>query len=104
GDSVDDPGVVNVRDQIAAGTLGGVMYLKTNVASLKATQAMNAAFRAASPDLPPFITLDQEGGLVQRLTSGVGFPATPSAARIAAAGLETAHAAYGRMAAGIADL
>lgn len=104
GDSVGDKGVVNVRDQIAEGLLGGVMYLKVNVASLKAVKAMNEAFRAASPDLPPFLTLDQEGGLVERLTKDVGFPETPSAADVAANGIENARATYNKMAAGIADV
>jgi len=104
GDSVDDPGVVRARDEIAEGLLSGVMYLKTNVASLAAVKAMNAAFRAASPDLLPFLTLDQEGGLVERLTRAVGFPETPSAADVAAAGIENARATYNKMAAGLADL
>ena len=39
---------------------------------------MNEAFRAAAPDgLPPFITLDQEGGAVERLTEDVGFAEIP---------------------------
>ncbi|RYE84682.1 MAG: glycoside hydrolase family 3 protein [Hyphomicrobiales bacterium] len=103
GDSVDDKGVVNVRDEIAAGLLGGVMYLKTNVASLKTVTAMNAAFRAASPDLPPFITLDQEGGMVERLTRDVGFAEVPNAASIAGSNSpEDAGAIYASMARGIA--
>lgn len=104
GDSVDDKGVVGARDEIAAGLLGGVMYLKTNVASLEGVAAMNEAFRAASPELLPFLTLDQEGGLVERLTSDVGFPETPSAADVAAEGIEDARATYNKMAAGIAEL
>jgi beta-N-acetylhexosaminidase len=44
---------------------------------------MNAAFVAASPSLKPFITLDQEGGKVQRLTSKVGFTDMPSAEDVA---------------------
>ena len=103
GDSVDAKGVVNVREQIAEGVLGGVMYLKTNVASLKAVKAMNEAFRAASPDLLPFLTLDQEGGYVERLTRDVGFPETPSAAAVAAAGIGNVRATYNKMARGIAD-
>lgn len=104
GDSVDDKGVVGAREEIADGLLGGVMYLKTNIASLGRVQAMNDAFRAASPELLPFLTLDQEGGLVERLTKDVGFRETPSAADVAAEGIENARATYNRMASGIADL
>ncbi len=83
GDDIGDKSVKALIDEIAAGTLGGVMYLKPNVKSLKAVKAMNEAFRAASPDLPPFITLDQEGGAVERLTGAVGFEELPNATSVA---------------------
>jgi beta-N-acetylhexosaminidase len=105
GDSADDPSVARVRDEIAAGTLGGVMYLKPNVASLGAVRRMNAAFRAASPDLPPFLTLDQEGGAVERLTKAVGFKEIPAAQGIANANSPAgAEAIYADMAGEVADL
>ncbi len=105
GDSVDDPAVAGLRSDLAASRLGGVMLLKTNIKSLDAVGRMNAAFRAASPDLPPFITLDQEGGVVERLTRDVGFREIPSAAAIAASDTPAqAEAIYARMAASIADL
>ena len=105
GDDADDAAVVALRDELAAGRLGGVMLLKLNVKSLDAVAAMNAAFRAASPDLPPFITLDQEGGAVERLTKDVGFKEIPSAAAIAGDNSpEQAEAIYAGMAASIAKL
>ena len=104
GDNVNDASVKAIRDEIAAGTLGGVMYLKPNVKSLDAVKAMNAAFRAASPDLPPFLTLDQEGGAVERLTKDVGFDELPNAQTIAANNTPAqAEAIYAKMAKGIAD-
>lgn len=103
GDSVSAPSVKALAEELKAGRLGGVMYLKKNVASLDAVAAMNAAFRAASPDLPPFITLDQEGGAVERLTKDVGFAEIPNAATIAARDTpEEAQAIYADMAKGIA--
>lgn len=105
GDDADDASVIALREELAAGRLGGVMLLKTNVKSLPAVAEMNAAFRAASPDLPPLITLDQEGGAVERLTRDVGFTEIPSAASIAANNTPVeAEAIYGRMAAAIAEL
>lgn len=83
GDSSSDASVVAVTEQVARSEIGGVMYLRTNVASRDAVQAMNRAFLAASPSLPPFISLDQEGGSVERLTRSVGFAEIPSAAAIA---------------------
>lgn len=84
GDSVKDKSVIALRKAVAEGRVGGVMYLKYNVASLSAVKAMNEAFKEASPELPPFLTLDQEGGSVERLTKDVGFPEIPNAQTVAA--------------------
>lgn len=104
GDDADDKSVVALRRQIADGLLGGVMYLKPNVKSLAAVTAMNAAFRAAAPaDLPPFLALDQEGGMVERLTSAVGFTELPRAAEVARAqSPQQAEATYAGMARALA--
>jgi beta-N-acetylhexosaminidase len=105
GNTAGSPSVKALAAKIAAGKLGGVMYLKTNVKSLGAVKEMNAAFRAASPDLPPFITLDQEGGAVQRLTLAVGFKEVPAAETLAANNSpKEAEAVYAGMAKGIAEL
>ncbi len=104
GADAGDATVKALAAEIGAGTLGGVMYLKPNVKSLGAVKAMNAAFRAASPDLPPFLTLDQEGGAVERLTSAVGFAEMPNAQTVAADDSPAqAEAAYAKMARGIAN-
>ena len=105
GDDTGDASVKALAAQIADGTLGGVMFLKVNVKNLAAVKAMNAAFRAASPDLPPFLTIDQEGGAVERLTSGVGFTEVPNAWTVAADNSPAeAQALYAKMAKGIADV
>ncbi|HTM78444.1 MAG TPA: glycoside hydrolase family 3 N-terminal domain-containing protein, partial [Devosia sp.] len=105
GDDANDASVKALRAEIAAGRLGGVMYLKTNVKSLDAVKAMNLAFKAAAPELPPFITLDQEGGAVERLTREVGFLEIPSAESIAANNsTQKAEAIYTSMAQDIAAL
>lgn len=105
GDDASDASVKALEGEIAAGRLGGIMYLKTNVKSLDAVAAMNAAFKAASPELPPFLTLDQEGGAVERLTKDVGFIEIPPAVNVAASQTPAeAEATYAKMAKGIADL
>ncbi len=103
GNTAGAAGVAAVTEALAAGRLGGVMYLKKNVSSLAAVREMNAQFRAASPDVLPFITLDQEGGAVERLTRDVGFKEIPNAATVAADNSpEEAEAIYGEMAKAIA--
>jgi beta-N-acetylhexosaminidase len=105
GDSVGDASVKVLREEIAAGGIGGVMFLKTNIASLGAVKRMNEAFRAASPDLPPLITLDQEGGAVERLTEAVGFKEIPNARVVAQqTSPEAAGRIYGEMADKVAAL
>jgi beta-N-acetylhexosaminidase len=105
GDSTQDAGVRAVTEGLESGRLGGVMFLRKNVASLDAVRQMNAQFRAASPDLLPFITLDQEGGSVERLTRDVGFREIPDAETVAERNSpEEAEAIYERMADGIAEL
>jgi beta-N-acetylhexosaminidase len=105
GDSVDAKGVATARQQLADGVIGGVMYLKTNVASRAAVVAMNEAFRKAAPaGLPPFITLDQEGGLVERLDSSVGFTEVPDASTVAAKNSPAeARPIYENLAEGVRD-
>lgn len=105
GDDAGDKSVKALAAELAAGTLGGVMYLKPNVKSLDDVKAMNALFRGADPDLPPFITLDQEGGPVERLTKSVGFTELPSASDIAKANTPgEAEAIYAKMARAVAGL
>lgn len=105
GDSAAAASVAALREDIAAGTIGGVMYLRPNVASLDAVAEMNRQFREASPDLPPFITLDQEGGAVERLTRAVGFSEIPDAATVARRNSpDEAQAIYTDLAARIAAL
>ena len=104
GDQLADKSIAGLRDEIAKGDIGGVMYLKTNVKSIADVEAMNAAFAAANPDLPPFISLDQEGGRVQRLTQEVGFPEIPSAADVAASDTpQAAEAVYLKIAKSLAS-
>lgn len=92
-------------EQIAEGSVGGVLILGRNVSTLDDLRAMNRAFLEASPDNPPLIAIDQEGGRIQRLRSTVGFPETPSAAMLGRyADPETALELYRTMAEALAEL
>lgn len=104
GTSVSDSGVRAVRAQITNGQIGGVMYLRSNIASLSAVRAMNAAFAAARPWLPPLITIDQEGGQIRRLTNAVGFTEIPSAYAIGQGSVSVAREIYSDLAERMAAL
>lgn len=73
-----------VLEQLEQGRIGGVLFLKGNIASRRAVLRMNRAIaRAARNGPPPLIAIDQEGGRVERLTRRVGFTELPSASQIA---------------------
>jgi len=69
--------------QISNGVIGGVMLLKRNVKSPKQLATLTQYLQDAAVGLPLFIAVDQEGGSVQRLTSGSGFADWQSAAEVA---------------------
>ncbi|MBJ3774274.1 glycoside hydrolase family 3 N-terminal domain-containing protein [Acuticoccus mangrovi] len=104
GDDMSDAGPRRIAQHIAAGRLGGVLLFRQNVSSERNVKAMNAAFReaAARYGTPVLIGVDQEGGMVERLRSKVGFPSTPSARKVATMGLPAADKIYRRLARGLA--
>jgi beta-N-acetylhexosaminidase len=58
----------DVAEALRAGTRGGAILFKRNLPSLEAAHALCRAINdAAPPELPPFISVDQEGGRVARL-------------------------------------
>lgn len=78
-----DPWPRKLAGQIAEGEVGGVLFLKRNVKDRDSVRALNAAFLAAAGATPPLLAVDQEGGIVQRLTAEAGFAERPSARDVA---------------------
>jgi beta-N-acetylhexosaminidase len=74
-----DPGVMAVRDQLAKGVIGGVVLYPENIGSQTELRGLTAFLRNAKSAPVPFIAVDQEGGLVQRLTHRDGYTYFPSA-------------------------
>nr|WP_284145205.1 glycoside hydrolase family 3 protein [Peribacillus frigoritolerans] len=54
--------------------LGGVILFAENVVDTEQTVRLTDGLQMASPDLPLFITIDQEGGIVTRLQTGTNLP------------------------------
>lgn len=98
GNDVGDAGVRAAISDIAAERIGGVMFLGVNVASQRDVIEMTRAFQAAAPNLPTLITVDQEGGLVERLTQKVGFIEVAKPQQIAQGSATQAGQIYARMA------
>ena len=97
--------VQKIAKLIRDGTIGGVILMARNVRNKKQLRKLAGIFRAARPELPPFIAIDQEGGAVQRLTRRRGFRRTPGAAYIVRKkSLDQAREIYGKMAREMADV
>jgi beta-N-acetylhexosaminidase len=54
--------------------LGGVILFAENVVGTEQTARLTDGLQKASPELPLFITIDQEGGIVTRLQTGTNLP------------------------------
>lgn len=79
-----------IRDAIARDGLGGVILFdrhrsstkSRNVASPEQVRRLTAELRALAPDRELIVAIDQEGGLVTRLSPKYGFPAVASEATV----------------------
>lgn len=89
--SPSDPEVVDVQRYLESGAIGGVLLLGRNIESPDQLRRLTAAIRSAGPDLPPIISIDQEGGRVSRLRAEQGFLPWMSAKDIRQSGMQTAE-------------
>src|SRR5262245_21347707 len=84
GRSEREPGVAAAHDQLAKGAIGGVVLYPDNIGAPEKLGALIAYLSDAKPWPIPFIAVDQEGGLVQRLTRRTGHGYFPSARSVGA--------------------
>lgn len=96
------PGGKHVRRitrQIANGQIGGVILMDRNIRSPRQVRELTSKFHNSGHPLTPIISVDQEGGLVQRLSAKKGFKAYPTARTVARLYKpEKAHRIYKSMA------
>jgi len=83
GARADEPWPAKLAGQIASGQVGGVLFLKRNVVDRDQVRELNAAFLAAGGNTPVLLAIDQEGGIIERLTAEAGFAERPSARDVA---------------------
>ncbi len=77
---------------LAAGRAGGVMFLGNNIGTRAELLGLTALFRSAGN---PLLAIDQEGGLVQRLSVNQGFARLPRPNQVAASmSVDEARALY----------
>lgn len=82
GEHERDEGVALVRDQLARGEIGGVVLYPENIHRPRELRDLTAFLANANSELVPLIGVDQEGGLVQRLTRRKGYIYFPSARNV----------------------
>jgi beta-N-acetylhexosaminidase len=85
----------DLRARLAASEVGGVILFRPNIVDLPQVAALVATLRSAAPtEAPALISIDQEGGLVQRVRA----PATvwPPMLAVGAAGDPARTTAVGR--------
>jgi beta-N-acetylhexosaminidase len=79
---------------LGEGRVGGALFLRHNARNRAGLEGLTAQFRQAAPDA--FLAVDQEGGLVQRLSAEMDYFKIPTAAALAEAGPEAARTAFER--------
>lgn len=94
-----DSGCRTIKEQIKALKLGGIILYSRNIESPEQVKALNTFFQEGSEEAPVFISVDQEGGAVQRLVPSKGFVGGPPAHEIRQLSLSEAYGAYAKMAA-----
>ncbi|MFN3834988.1 MAG: glycoside hydrolase family 3 N-terminal domain-containing protein [Glycocaulis sp.] len=86
GSAPDGAGADAIAAHLESGAIGGALMLRHNARERDPALALAARLRAAAPDA--WLAIDQEGGVVQRLTGDMGFTRIPRAQALAAQGLE----------------
>jgi len=80
GSGPDTAGAEIVDEHLRAQRIGGVLFLRHNVRTREGAEGSAARFREASDSA--WMALDQEGGLVQRLSRDLGYTWIPRAMQI----------------------
>lgn len=93
GSAPDTPGAQGVAEHLSNRRVGGVLFLRHNARSREGAEGSAALFRAADPTA--WMAIDQEGGLVQRLSRDLGYTWIPRASQVVEEyGLDGAEGLY----------
>ena len=93
GSSAETSGAETVAEHLAQRRIGGVLFLRHNVRTREGAEGSAALFGEADPEA--WLAIDQEGGLVQRLSRDLGYTWIPRASQVVEEyGLEGASGLY----------
>ena len=83
-----------VLNNLQNGVIGGVLFVADNIASKEELQNMITMIRGCTCSVVPFIAIDEEGGIVERLGDDIGFKPISSPAELEHYGLSAAKTQY----------
>ena len=101
GSTADSEGGDRIETHLASGAIGGVLFLRHNSRTKDGVEGLARRFRDAQPQA--WLSIDQEGGFVQRLTADMGYADIPTARELADMGLESARLVFRTAAAELAE-
>ncbi|MDG1417702.1 MAG: glycoside hydrolase family 3 N-terminal domain-containing protein [Maricaulis sp.] len=81
GSTTETSGADQIAAHLAANRIGGVLFLRHNVRSREGAEGLTARFSDIAPNA--WMAVDQEGGLVQRLSRDLGYTHIPRAMHVA---------------------
>lgn len=99
----DDESIRKLAHQIRTHQVGGVIPYGYNITDSVQITHLNAFLQNQSPRLPLIISVDQEGGKVQRLKADKGFIGFPTAEKVASLSPAEAHKIYLDLATELSD-
>jgi beta-N-acetylhexosaminidase len=81
GSTTETSGADQIAEHLEIGRIGGVLFLRHNVRSREGVEGLTRRFRAIDDNV--WMSVDQEGGLVQRLSADLGYTHIPRAMQVA---------------------
>lgn len=78
GDNINSEGFKSSLNQIKDNKISGVIFFEYNIKDRESLKAMTEAINQTKSKHKPFVSIDQEGGFVQRLNKRNGFKNYPS--------------------------
>lgn len=83
GDTVKSKGFKHILKQVNSGEIGGVIFFEDNIKNKEEFIKMTSAIKNSKAKYKPFIAIDMEGGIIQRMNSKNGFKDFKSAKHVA---------------------
>ena len=104
GSDAKAPDFQRALNNLKGGIIGGVLFLGHNVGSREELQTMIKMIQNCKCKAVPFIAIDEEGGVVERLGEDIGFKSISSPAELEHSGLLAAKIQYKRLARKLSSL